>query len=77
MRAHIYEAGDGWPEVGDYVSCDGELCRIESMGPRMIQDSYGFYYPVRLSLHFWGDVAEDEIVYEAIVRSQEDDPWLP
>jgi len=66
-NASIAEAGNGFPDIGDYVSCDGELWLIKNMSNQINTGGMGCgnWCYASLELADWGDLGEDEEPFPA------------
>lgn len=88
IHATIHEAGNGFPDVGDYVpGTDGELYRVVKTSGHIHTSAPGAanYIYADVVLADWGDCADgDEHPSQCVIPSQiaddvpdDDDVWCP
>lgn len=76
--ATIYERGNGFPDVGDYVpGDDGNLYLVTAMGPRILTGGPGVSNHIpycEVDLADWSDCEEgDEFSAQAVLCESEGD----
>lgn len=62
IAATIIEQGNGYPSIGDYVQCEGDLYRVVSTGSSITTgDVRGNAISAVLERAKWGDCEEDDV----------------
>lgn len=61
ITANIFEQGNGFPYVGEYVAGDGQLYRVLTIGTRIhTGDRRGNYVTVQVEEVDWSDCEESD-----------------
>lgn len=69
--ATINERGNGFPGVGEYVACGGEVYRVAATNGRIHTGEPNYIY-AEIELADWSDVGDDEEPYcDAVIDPAE------